>query len=204
MDRFFAIRIISLANLVVFVIIVLSILATSRMSDTAALAEEAPTQTPEAEVIQMNAEETPEPDKMPRPIPTICCYDWTVAEVEAMARGFYGLDTSDEKFGFCGVVVNRFFSKALRLDGKLLFGDGTFIGVIEQQDEFRFYDKEAPATKENMELAEYFMNVHTTARLTNAYTGYAFPGTALYFGWYDGVPVVYTELHGEPIFYKGR
>ena len=155
--------------------------------------------------VDINAEPFPTETPAPRPIPTLHCYDWKLNEIETVAQAFWGLNTSAEKFGFAGVVVNRYMCGKAREDGRLVFGTGTLVSVVEQKNEFAFYSRKAPITKENKELAEFYLNIHMTHYLTKAYTGYMFPTNALYFGWDDsGIPIVRSSLDAEPFYYNGK
>lgn len=118
------------------------------------------------------------------------------------AKGYWALDTMNEKLAFTIVSINRFLNQDKRSDGKLLFStDGTLKGVVTKEGEFDFYDPDAHLSKDNQDLAEFFLNVCMTARLTKEYTGYAIPSNALYFGKTSaGEVALYSELGEAPIF----
>lgn len=195
-------KFLTLLNLFLLVAILAAVI---QMNDPTA--ERSIAASPEAEIqrVDMNAEEYPAETPLPKPIPTLCLYDWTPDEVETVARAMYGLNTSAEKFGFVGVAVNRFMCRTTREDGALIFGAGTLTSVVTQAKEFAFYSRKAPTTKENVELAEFYLNVHMTHYLTKAYTGYLFPTNALYFGWDENRnPVVRSSIGAEPLYYRGK
>ena len=161
----------------------------------AALADEevAPTATPvPLQTIVISMEQTPEPERVPRPQPVIYDYRIGKSHIETVARAMYGLDTAKEKLTFAFLVVNRLFCDELRADGKRLFAQDV-TGIVKQAGEFAFYNSDAPVTDENMELAELGLNIQMTAYLTKQYTGYAFPTSLVYMGWENGEVLFYTE-----------
>ena len=158
-----------------------------------------PTPTPMPEVVQLDAEPTPEFTAMPKPIATICCYDWDEITLNTIARGMYGLETWNEKYGYVLTSVNRYLSGDKDIDGKPLYGSGSLIGIASNQSEFFFYDEHANITKENLELANFMLNAAFTERFTCYFTGFPFPTNAVFFGWNnDDKPIVRCEKGGEP------
>ena len=164
--------------------------------------EDAATPTPEVIVITPNPMPTPEPEKIERPQKVVYSYQWTQETIDMFARGYWKLDTLEEKLAFTIVSVNRFLNADKRSDGKLLFStDGTLKGVVTKAGEFEFYDPESHLSKDNQDLAEFFLNVCMTARLTKEFTGYAVPSNALYFGkTASGEVALYANLGEAPIF----
>jgi len=140
---------------------------------------------------------------MQRPQAVVYDYKMGRTHIEAVARGMYGLDTPAEKFGFAFLVVNRACCTEKRADGKYLFAR-TIAEIVAQPGEFDFYDPGAPLTDENLDYAEFAINVQLTSILTKEYTGYAFPSTLLYMGWENGEVVFYTERGGEPFYMRGN
>ena len=194
-------------------ILVLAIAAFELFSAAAALAEGTtepaeppPVQTEQADpsviVIEADPDDDAEIGSVERPTPTVYCYQWTQSTLDMFARGYWKLDTMEQKLAFTIVSVNRFLNAEKRSDGKLLFStDGSLEGVVTKFGEFEFYDPNSHISKDNLDLAEFFLNVCMTARLTKEYTGYAVPSTALYFGkTSDGKVALYAEL-GEPPIY---
>ena len=165
---------------------------------TAAMADEAPTPTPESlATIVIEAEPTPTPYRVARPQTVVYDYQIGRSYIETVARAMYGLDTAQEKLGFAFLVINRLFCYEQRADGAYVFAR-TITGIVEQAGEFEFYDSDAPLTDENLELAELGLNAQMTFIMTKQYTGYIFPSTLLYMGWENGEVVFYIEIDGEP------
>ncbi len=168
---------------------------------TSAARAEMPDQTPQPDtVVNIGVEPTQSPAPQPRPTAVIYDYHTGTDQIEAVARGMWGLNTTDEKRGFAFLVVNRTYCQQLRADGKREWAD-SIKGNVEQPGEFFFYDPDAPVSKENYELAELYINAQTTFILTKAYTGYPFPATMLFMAW-DGERMSFmTERGGEPWYY---
>ena len=165
----------------------------------AAMADEAapppPTPEPLATIVIL-ADPTPAPERVPRPQTAVYDYGYGADAIEPVARGMYGLDTTQEKLAFAFVVVNRLFCRQTRGDGAYVFARDV-AGIVKQAGEFDFCDPDAPITDENRGLAKLGLNVQTTFILTKQYTGYIFPSTLLYMGFANGEAVFYTELGGD-------
>lgn len=164
---------------------------------SAALADE-PEPTPEpVQTITITIQPTPSPVPIPRPAATV--YDYQLGEdaINAVARGMWGLDTQNEKAGFACLVINRAFCGKTREDGTALFGNG-IVGVVEKENEFLFYNPDAPVTAQNYDYAEYCLNAQITYWFTKKYTGIVFPTTLLYMGWDNGEACFYTERGADP------
>lgn len=162
---------------------------------------EMPEPTPEPQKpVYMAMEPTPTATPIDRPQPVIYDYHTGKDSIEAVARGFWGLNTDTEKRGFAFVVVNRTYSSQLRTDGTREWAD-SIRGNVEQSGEFFFYDHDAPVSKENYKLAELYINAQTTYILTKSYTGYPFPSTMMFMAW-DGESLSFTtERGGKPWYY---
>ena len=188
-------------------VFVLAVAAFWIMSTAAALADgstepdEPPSVPTETEIIVLECtpDEDAEVGAISRPMPTVYCYQWPQSTLDMFARGYWKLDTMEEKLAFTIVAINRYLNAAKRADGKLLFStNGTLEGVVTKAGEFEFYDPKAYVSKDNLDLAEWFLNACMTARLTKKYTGYAIPSNALYFGkTSEGKVALYVDL-GEP------
>lgn len=191
----------------VLVTLVLAIFQLLPRQEKAALgaSEETPAQSspielsPTPEMIEIELAEEMERVVVTPPIATVNSYDWSAETLKVFARGMYGLNSWDEKFGYVLTAVNRYLSGKLKEDGTPMFGDGTLEGIASQQREYNFYDKHAPITGENLDLADFMLNACFTYRLDGTYTGFPFPIGALYFGWTeDKRPAVYSEVRGTP------
>lgn len=160
-----------------------------------------PTPTPSPlQVIDITVDPTPSAEPQGRPSAVINDYHTGSQHIEAVARGMWGLNTDAEKRGFAFLVVNRTYCSQLRADGKREWAD-SIKGNVEQPGEIFFYDRDAPVSKENYELAELYINAQTTYILTKVYTGYPFPSTMLFMTW-DGDKMSFmTERGGEPWVY---
>lgn len=188
----------AITKILAVTVIILAFLASglgNAAYNAAALADE---QTPEpiaTITITAPPEATPEPVAKPRAV--VIDYHVGIEQIEAAARGCYGLDTDDEKRGFVCMIVNRAMSGQLRADGKPLFGVD-IRSCVEKPGEILFFDPDAPVTDHNYELAEYCINAQLTYLLTKQYTGIIFPSNLLYCGWKDGELCFYTEIGAEP------
>ena len=166
----------------------------------AAILEETAGPTPMPEIVVMEADEvdfaiTP----LPKPTQTLCAYDWENSLLETFARGMYGLDNWNEKYGYVLTVVNRYLSGAKNEKGAPLYGSSTLQGIASNKSEYYFYNEESKVTDENMKLAEFMLNAAFTERFTCYYTGYAFPSSAVLFGFNnDGKPIVRASRDSEP------
>lgn len=158
-----------------------------------------------AQVVTIRYTPAEEIQPVQRPIPTIHDYEIGADTLEKYARAFWGLNTNDEKFAFAGIAVHRALCTEKDADGSLRFESATgnrFMGVITAS-EFAFYRDDAPASKENLALAELYINVHLTMVMTKQYTGFAFPSWALYMGWTsDHTCAVYDEIGGNEFLVK--
>lgn len=160
--------------------------------------------TPEVEYVVINSDPAQDAEvvNVPRPEVTINQYQWSDETLQTMARFLYAFDTFRDKFLASGIVVNRWLSGKTKPDGTPLWGKGTPESVITQRGEFAFYNPKARVTDENLEWAEFMLNVHTTRDLTKKYTGYAFPCNVIYLGWTaEGQLAAYVNLGGEPFIY---
>lgn len=163
-------------------------------------AEPDPTPEPVATVM-IKQSRTKTTDPITKPKAVIYDYHVGVDQINAVARGMWGLNTDSEKRGYAFLVVNRTLSNATDADGNRLF-DGTIGGNAARTDEFFFYDADAPVSDRNYELAKLYINAQLTFLITKAYTGYPFPSTMLYMQW-DGETLSFTTDLGEEPWYYG-
>ena len=164
----------------------------------------APTVTPEVEIVVIESDPAQDAEigGVERPKVTINEYQWSEETLRTMAKFLYSFDTFRDKFLASGVVVNRWLSGMTKDDGTPLWGKGTPESVITQRGEFAFYNPKARVTEENLEWAEFMLNVHATRNLTKKYTGYVFPSNVIYLGWLpDGQLAAYVNLGGNPFIY---
>ena len=192
----------------ILMLILLTILAAEIMhiSFTSAPAAAMPIITPTPTPLQtavIAAVDTPKPERMQRPQAVIYDYHVGTGNIEAVARGMWGLNTGAEKRGFAFLIVNRMMSHRMRADGKPEFAAG-IKEIVEQPGEFFFYNPDAPASDANMELAELYINAQLTYILTKQYTGFAFPSTMLFMSWDGNALSFMMEPDGEPWYYGGQ
>ena len=166
----------------------------------AAILEEAVECTPMPEIVVLEAEELDyQPTQLPKPTQTFCAYDWETDMLQVFAKGMYGLDSWNEKYGYVITVVNRYLSGAKNEHGKPLYGSSTLQGIASNKSEYYFYNEDSKVTDENMKLAEFMLNAAFTERFTCYFTGYAFPSSAVLFGFNDdGKPIVRASRDSEP------
>jgi hypothetical protein len=160
--------------------------------------------TPEVErvVIESDHAQDAEIVNVTRPEVTINQYQWPDETLRTMAKFLYSFDTFRDKFLASGVVVNRVFCGMTKDDGTPYWGDGTVEGTITKRGEFEFYNPKAKVTEENLEWAEFMLDVHATRNLTKKYTGYIFPSNVIYLGWTaDGQLAAYVKLGGKPFIF---
>lgn len=114
---------------------------------------------------------TPPPPPPPTPTPKVIQYRQDAAEVEALARWFYGscyqTGDLDGKRKGAWHLWNRV------IDDSGVFPD-TLIEVIKQGDEYPFYDKRAPITDENRILATEMLN-RFSMEMNGKYAGRSLP-----------------------------
>lgn len=150
---------------------------------------------PEVVTVELDADEL---IPFPKPTATICCYDWDELTLNTIARGMYGLNNWNEKYGYVITAVNRYLSGDKDEKGAPLYGSGTLTGIASNRSEYFFYDKHSEITEENLQLANFMLNAAFTERFTCYFTGFPFPSKAVYFGWNDdGQPVVRCEKGGD-------
>lgn len=190
-----------LKRIIALTLLILLTVELAQAAFTSAARAEMPEPTPEPNnVVSIGIEPTPSPEPQSRPTAVIHDYHVGADQIEAVARGMWGLNTTVEKRGFAFLVVNRTYCTQLRADGKREWAD-SIKGNVEKPGEFFFYDEDAPVSKENYELAELYINAQTTYILTKEYTGYPFPSTMLFMAW-DGETMSFmTERGGEPWYY---
>lgn len=184
---------------VVFILLLLS--GKSATADMeAAIMETEQTPTPMPEIVTMESDEVNcEPIPFPKPMPTICIYDWESSTLDTFAKGMYGLDNWNEKYGYVLTAVNRYLSGAKNEKGAPLYGSATLEGIASCRAEYYFYNDHAEITDENRELANFMLNVAFTERFTCNFTGFAFPSNAVLFGYNeDHKPIVRSERGAEP------